>query len=62
MKRDTRNERITTYPTCLEDCHNYTDAGHSQDDYSVVVVIVGNPEEKAKQLEDVERIKDFEAK
>lgn len=51
---------LITYPTSLEDCHNYTDAGHGQDDHSIVVIVVGNPETKTKQLEDVEWIKDLE--
>lgn len=51
---------LITYPTSLEDCHNYADTGHGQDDHSIVVIVVGNPETKTKQLEDVEWIKDLE--
>lgn len=57
-----RSEYKIAYSTSLEDCHDYTNAGHGQDNHGIVVIIISNPETEAKQLEDVEWIQNLETK
>lgn len=50
-----------THASRLEDCHYDAGARHKENDKRVVVIIVGDPQTNAEQLEDVERIEHFEA-
>lgn len=50
-----------THASRLEDRHYDAGARHDENDHRVVIIIVRDPQANAKQLEDVERIKHFEA-